>query len=114
MRTVESVGLGPEDARMGQTLNLSATVVIAPDHLVARLGEESVVLGLGKAMYYGLDDVAARAWDLMQSPVAVSTVRDTILQEYEVDAETCETDLIAFLASLEAEGMIEVTSGQAG
>lgn len=99
---------------MEQKLDMSVTVVVAAEHLVARLGDESVVLGLEKAMYYGLDDVGARAWDLMQSPVAISTVRDTIVQEYEVDEETCERDLIAFLASLEAEGMIEVSSGQAG
>ena len=92
-------------------MDLSSIVVIAPDHLVARLGEESVVLGLQKAVYYGLDDVAARAWDMMESPVAVSTVRDAIVREYEVDARTCEEDLIAFLSGLEAEGMIEATSG---
>lgn len=98
---------------MGQKIDMSTTVVASSDHLVAGVGTESVVLGMWNGTYYGLDEVGARTWELMRAPVTVSTVREAILREFKVDAGKCERDLLAFLESLEIEGMIEVTHQQA-
>jgi hypothetical protein len=91
-------------------MDVTSTVVVAPEHLSARLGAESVVLGVTKGVYYGLDEVAARIWDLIQVPIAVEEVRDAVVAEFEVDAATCERDLLEFLSQLQAAGMIEVTA----
>lgn len=90
-------------------------VVMTPGHLSARTGDEAVVLGVDKGIYYGFDEVAARIWELLQTPVVVSEIRDEILRTYEVDRSTCERDLLAFLSELGAERIIvEVTDGQPG
>ena len=87
---------------------MSSTVVAAPEHLSARLGAESVVLGVSKGVYYGLDHVAARIWELLQSPITLMDVRDAIVREFDVDADTCERDLLEFADELRANEMIEV------
>lgn len=66
------------------------------------------MLGVKKAVYYGLDEVAAQIWDLIQTPAIVADVRDTIVSEFEVDVDTCERDLVAFLSELDRHGMINV------
>ena len=94
-------------------MDMTSTVVAAPEHLSARLGAESVVLGVSKGVYYGLDEVAARIWELVQSPIALVDVRDAIVGEFDVDADTCERDLLEFVGELDANGMIEVVDERA-
>jgi hypothetical protein len=91
-------------------MDMTSTVVAAREHLSARLGDESVVLGVTEGMYFGLDEVAARIWELVQDPVEIAKVRDVIVSEYEVDADTCERDLLAFLSELDRNGMIDVVA----
>lgn len=95
-------------------MDMTQTVVAAADHLSADLGDRAVVLGIEEGQYYGLDKLGARIWELLQTPTLVSDVRDTILNEYDVDEATCEADLLAFLANLEVQGMIEVVDAQPG
>jgi hypothetical protein len=89
-------------------MEITSTVVVAPEHLSARLGSETVVLGIEKGVYFGLDEIAASVWDRIQTPAAIVDLRDSIVSEYEVDPSTCERDLVAFLSDLADQGMILV------
>jgi formylglycine-generating enzyme required for sulfatase activity len=90
-------------------LDITSTVVVAPDHLSAKMGAESVVLAIEPAIYYGLDEMGAVVWEWLQSPVAVIELRDRIVATYDVDAATCERDLLIFLDDLRSRGLIEVS-----
>jgi hypothetical protein len=59
-------------------------------------------------MYYGLDSVGARVWNLIQEPRTVKELRDILTSEYEVDTYRCERDLITLLQRLVDEGLVEV------
>ena len=59
-------------------------------------------------MYFGLNAVGARIWNLIQEPRTMQDIRDLLLEEYEVDREHCENDLLALLHRLAAEGLAEV------
>jgi hypothetical protein len=85
-------------------------VVAAPDQVSSDLSGEAVILNLASGMYYGLDEVGARVWSLLQQPCAVAAIRDAILAEYEVEPERCERDLLALLADLEAAKLVEITA----
>jgi hypothetical protein len=93
--------------RLG-ALDITSKVVVAPDHLSAQMGEESVVLATGPGVYYGLDAVGATVWGLLQTPVVVADIRDHVAENYDVDEATCERDVLAFLDDLGSRGMIEV------
>ena len=67
-----------------------------------------VILNLDSGMYFGLNAVGARIWNLIQEPRSVQDIRDLLLEEYEVDPERCENDLLALLHGLAAEGLAEV------
>jgi len=95
-------------------MDIRLTFVAAPEQLSARLSGESVVLGVGSGTYFGLDDVAARVWDLLQEPTSGDRIRDVVVAEYDVEAPACERDLLAFLEALQAHGMIEVRDGSPG
>ena len=44
----------------------------------------------------------------LEKPTSVSCLVDALRREYDVDPETCEKDVLAFLENLHADGIIEV------
>lgn len=87
----------------------ATTVVVSKDQVSCDLAGEAAILGLKNGVYYGLDPIGARIWNLIQTPVLVSAVRDAIVQEYDVEAERCERDLLDLLQKLGEQGLLEVT-----
>lgn len=90
-------------------ISLTATVRASTDQISCDLAGESVVLSLKNSLYYALDPVGTRIWELLQEPRTVASIRDAILEEYDVEAGRCESDLVKLLADLDAQGLIEVT-----
>jgi hypothetical protein len=72
---------------------------------------EMVILSLQQGVYYGLDPVGARIWELLQQPRTVGEVREILLNEYEVEPERCAQELSALLAELLENGLIEFKHG---
>ena len=86
----------------------SATVVAAPDVLSSAFAKDTVMLNLADGVYYGLDQVGTRVWDLIRQPVTVGYLRDTLVSEYDVDPQRCERDLRALLGELVAKGLVRI------
>jgi len=83
-------------------------VVAAKDQVSCDLAGEAAILNIKNGVYYGLDPVGARIWNLVQKPRAVSDIYNTLTNEYDVEPERCARDLIVLLEKLLAEGLIEV------
>ena len=80
---------------------LQATVHVHPDVVWRELDGEIVLLNVVTGLYYGLDDVGASVWRLLGStPVALETIRDRLVAEYDGDAATIERDLRQLVARL--------------
>jgi len=86
----------------------SSTVVAAKDQVSSDLGGEVAILDLKAGVYYGLDAVGARIWSFIQEPRTVNEIRDILLEEYDVEPERCERDLLVLLRRLADEGLVEV------
>jgi hypothetical protein len=91
-----------------------ATVVVASkEQLSVPAAGQVVIAGLRKGNYYALDAVGARVWELVQTPVAVTELRQRIAEEYDVSAERCEADLLELLEAMAEQGLIEVVHERA-
>jgi hypothetical protein len=51
---------------------------------------------------------------MLQQPTKVSELRDRLLDEYDVEAEQCERDLLGLLEAMRDEGLIQVQVPDAG
>ncbi len=89
-------------------------MIAAPEQVSCPLGEESAILNLKNTVYYGLNPVGARVWNLLQQARTVGELRDVLLDEYDVDAGRCETDLLELLEKMRSEGLIQVKSAATG
>lgn len=86
----------------------NSVVVAAETQISSDLAGEAIILELDAGMYYGLDAIGTRIWKLIQQPTSVSSLCDTLLDEYEVDPECCEHDLLALLRDLAANKLIRI------
>jgi len=92
-------------------ITINSVIAACSEQVASHLGGESIILSLQTAQYYGLGDVGARIWELVQQPMRVADIRDAILNEYEVEPERCEADVLNLLRQLAAEKLIEVREG---
>lgn len=90
-------------------LTTESTVVASEDHITANLGGDSVVMHPGTEMYFTLDAVGARIWELLQTVTSVAAIRDAIVAEYDVEIDRCERDLLALLTDLQSHGLLRET-----
>ena len=90
------------------TLSETSVVVASKGQVSTRAGDEVVILEPESGMYYGLDNVGAHVWSLIQEPKQVEAIRDAVLTEYEVTPEDFEHDLLSLLRDLLASGLIEI------
>lgn len=97
--------------RVGDAISGPSKVSVAPEQICSDLAGETVILNLKTGMYYGLNALGTRIWELIQEPRSVDAIRDTLVEEYEVEPERCERDLLTLLQEMAAEGMIRVQDG---
>jgi len=90
-------------------MDLCSIIVAAPNQVSTNLEGQVVILNLKSGVYFGLSAVGARIWELLEKPIEVSRIRDTILAEYQIDAERCENDILSILENMEQAGLIEIS-----
>ena len=98
---------------MSLPLSANTIVVASTEQVSCAVGEESVILGLQNSVYYGVNPVGAAIWKLLQRKRSVAELRDAVLEEYDVEKERCERDLLDLLEKMQAEGLIEVVGSRA-
>jgi hypothetical protein len=90
----------------------TAAVVGRRESVIAcNVMEETVLLDLNSGVYFGLDPVGTRIWAMLASPRRLGDLRDDLLQEFDIDASTCELSVCQFMNDLAAKGLVEVING---
>jgi hypothetical protein len=96
--------------KLEQTILESSIITASSEQISSDLGGEAVILNLGSGVYHGLNEVGARVWNLIQKPHTVKDIKQTLLEEYEVEIEQCQNDLMALLAELLAAELIVINN----
>jgi hypothetical protein len=88
-------------------LSLATVVCATANQVSSRVGDELVILDLEGSLYYSLDPVGTRIFELLQRPTPLETVLDTMIAEFDVDAQTARTDLLTLVDTLMAQKLVE-------
>jgi Coenzyme PQQ synthesis protein D (PqqD) len=83
-----------------------ATVRVPEDVLFQKLNEEMVLLDMHSGLYFGLNAVGARAWELLIEGLTLRGAEQQLLVEFEVAPEVLRADLEAWLAALRQRNLI--------
>jgi hypothetical protein len=90
-------------------LAIESRVVASKDQVSSDLGGEAAILNLKNSVYYGLDPIGARVWQLIQEPITLGQIRDVLRAEYDVEPAQLEADLRDLLQELAEQGLVEIT-----
>jgi hypothetical protein len=91
---IMSVGLDTKLSRNDEILHASVG------------SEEVVMMSVPAGRYYGLNAVASRIWELLETPKTIAQVCAQISEEFEVDAQTCEAEVLKFVQDLLDNGIV--------
>ena len=92
-------------------LSATALVVAAREgQLSTSLAGEVVILDVERGVYFGLDGVGAKVWELLQTPCSVIDIVDRLAPQYDVPRDTLQTDVHALLEDLAGRGLVDVAS----
>jgi hypothetical protein len=90
-----------------------ARVQVSRDVVFRELEGEVVLLHLGTGVYFGLDPVGTRVWQLLAEGRSHVQVLDVLVDEYDVGERRAAADLEDFIAELREHGLVDVDAGAA-
>lgn len=87
---------------------LSDDIVLrgSDDVLVRALDGEAVLLDMASGKYFGLNEVGARIWKLIEAGETVGAIRASIVAEFDVEDARASEDLAALIGELETRGLV--------
>ncbi len=84
----------------------SEQFVVHPSVITRELSGETVLLNLESGVYYGLDVVATRVWQLLMQGRTIAGVCETMADEYDVALEVLRDDVTRLVGELRERGIV--------
>jgi hypothetical protein len=84
-----------------------ATFSPAGDVIVKAVGDELVLLDYAREVYYGLDPIGARVWQLLAEGSSFGAVIDTLHAAHDVTREQLEDDVERLIGELLEAGLLQ-------
>ncbi len=82
--------------------------VVPPDDYVSKtFDQETVIVDLEGGEYFGLEKVGARFWALVELGSGLRPAFRTLLDEFDVDEKTLESDLLELVGELVDHGLLK-------
>ncbi len=79
---------------------------------VTDLSGEKVMVDFEQGKYFMLKGVGNDIWDMLIDDITVEQIVNRLLQEYDIDQETCEKETMEFLEGLEKIDIISITNNK--
>ena len=79
-----------------------------PDGVATRkIGDETILLNLQTGTYFGLDAVGSRFLELLEQYGSISVAHRTMLEEFDVQSQTLEADILRLVEEMRSKGLLE-------
>lgn len=90
------------------TLTAESLVSAHPEQLSSDLDGETILLQMSSGLYYGLNEMGAVIWEMIQTPQQLQEIQSKLLEAYEVTPEVCEQEVMKLISDLHDAGLVEV------
>ena len=74
------------------------------------LGGEAVFLNCDREEYFTLDEVGTRMLSVLQESPSIQAAYEVLLEEYDVDPQRLQQDLLNLIQQLVENGLVEITA----
>lgn len=89
-------------------MDLSQKIIFADTVFAQEVDGEMVLLDMNSENYFGLDDVGTDIWKAIEEKKVLKDVLKRLLEQYDVEEEVLQNDLITFVEKLQERGLVEV------
>ena len=79
---------------------------VHPSVLCRQLSGETVLLNLESGIYYGLDPVGTRVWQLLLQGQTIADICGTMSDEYDVAPDLLRDDVVRLVGELRERGIV--------
>jgi hypothetical protein len=79
---------------------------VHPSVICRELSGETVLLNLESGVYYGLDAVGTRVWQLLVQGCTIAAVCETMVEEYDVAPDVLRDDVVRLVGELRERGIV--------
>lgn len=83
---------------------------VSEDVATRRIGDETVLLNLKTGTYFGLDAVGSRFLELLEQDGKIAVILRTMLEEFDVEPQTLEIDILQLSEEMRSKGLLETVS----
>ena len=88
-------------------INEISVIYVNEEHIAGEfLDGEIVIMNKNDNVYYGLNEVGGRVWQLIGEPQKVADLIDIMMEEYDVDQSKCTSEVLALLNDMAEKGLI--------
>jgi hypothetical protein len=91
---------------MNRDRDMDSILTISDAVAFRELDGEAVILNMESGMYFGLDQLGTRIWQLIAEHGRLSMVSRALLDEYDVPASILDADLARLVAALVEKGLL--------
>ena len=87
-------------------MDLGTRLSVPAQVMSRRVGDETVLLDIESGLYFGVDRVGQRIWELAGSGRTLGDIVEAIVAEFEVERPQAEADVMSFVATLVGRGLL--------
>lgn len=91
-------------------MDLVTIIYHLPDLIASDMEGDTVMMRIESGEYFGLGGAGSRIWELLEFPLYVQDVIDTLCTEFEVDEAACQADVLTFAEALLQNQLIAVVA----
>jgi hypothetical protein len=81
-------------------LTLNTTITRAPSMVSTEIEDSVVMLDVDLGRYFELNAVASVIWALAEQPCTIAQIHAKLTDEFAVDPDRCERDIIMFITDM--------------
>jgi len=89
-------------------MNLNQKITFSETVFAQEVDGEMVLLDMNSENYFGLDEIGTSIWQAMQESGSLEEVYQAMLEQYDVEPEVLEKDLLDFVQKLNDSGLAEI------
>ena len=88
-------------------MNKNSTIIMKKQLNVNDLAGEKVMIDFETGKYFLIKGVGNDIWDMLQQETTPAKIIDSLLKDYDVSEEECESSVMEFLDKLQKLGFID-------
>ena len=74
--------------------------------MTADMNGAAVMMDISTGKYFNLGQTGGRIWELLEQPMTIEKLLQTLTAEYDVSYERCKADTLPFLQKMADKGLL--------